>query len=137
MSPLEERSYEGMMKEIKRRPTGGSSSVIFTLASWKSPNTRDPNAAGMFFNEFGDCRKDMIHAVIEGVCLHLKWQLSAMEKKVQTSDPVKFVGGGALAPLTCQILADVLDRRVETVDQPPKRRCGRCSHPHCHGHGQD
>lgn len=119
MSPLEERSYEGMMKEIRDVPPG-SNGVIFT--PWLHGNRNpfeDPNAAGMFFNlSLETVGKDMIHAVIEGVCLHLKWQLSAMEKKVQTSDPVKFVGGGALAPLTCQILADVLDRRVETVDQP-------------------
>ena len=31
---------------------------------------------------------------------------------------IVFVGGGALSYVTCQILADVLGRRVETVDKP-------------------
>ncbi|MCR5543021.1 MAG: hypothetical protein K6F55_02655 [Eubacterium sp.] len=28
------------------------------------------------------------------------------------------VGGGALSPVTCQILADILGRTIETVDNP-------------------
>jgi len=31
---------------------------------------------------------------------------------------IRLVGGGALAPLTCQILSDILNRHVETVDDP-------------------
>jgi xylulokinase len=41
-----------------------------------------------------------------------------MEKSVRTSPGIRLVGGGALAPLTCQILSDVLNRHVETVDNP-------------------
>ena len=44
--------------------------------------------------------------------------LEAQEKKVSTSSVIRFVGGGALSALTCQILADVLGRKVETVNKP-------------------
>lgn len=37
---------------------------------------------------------------------------------MKTSKIIRFVGGGALAPLTCQILSDVLGREIETVDNP-------------------
>lgn len=60
----------------------------------------------------------MIHAVLEGVCYHLRWQLETIEQKCRTSKTIRFVGGGALAPLTCQMLADVLGREIETVDNP-------------------
>ncbi len=60
----------------------------------------------------------MIHAVLEGICYHLRWQLEAQEKKVQTSKVIRFVGGGALAPLTCQMLSDMLGRKIETVEEP-------------------
>jgi len=40
------------------------------------------------------------------------------ERKVKASSKVRLVGGGALAPLTCQILADVLGREIETVPHP-------------------
>ena len=107
------------MKEIEDVPAG-SNGVIFT--PWLHGNRNpfeDPHAAGMFFNlSLRTSGRDMIHSVIEGVCFHLKWQMEAVEKQVQTVGTTKFVGGGALSPLLCQTLTDVLDRRIETVDQP-------------------
>lgn len=44
--------------------------------------------------------------------------LECEERKVKTSDPVRFVGGGALSPVTCQILADITGRKIETVNNP-------------------
>jgi xylulokinase len=108
-----------MMDQIKDVPAG-SRGVIFT--PWLHGNRNpfeDPNARGMFFGlGIESTSVDMVHAVIEGVCLHLKWQMTAMEKLTPTSEVIRFVGGGALAPLTCQILADVLGKKVETVDSP-------------------
>ena len=60
----------------------------------------------------------MIRSVLEGVCYHLRWFLETEEKKVKSSDRVRFVGGGALSDLTCQILADCTGKVVETVDTP-------------------
>ena len=37
---------------------------------------------------------------------------------MKTNDTVRFVGGGALSSLTCQILADITGKTVETVDSP-------------------
>lgn len=111
--------YSYMIEEISSVPAG-SGGVVFT--PWLHGNRcpfEDPNAAGMFFNirlETG--KRELIHSVLEGVCYHLRWQLEAQEKKVTTSPVVRFVGGGALAPLTCQMLANILGRPVETVASP-------------------
>lgn len=111
--------YDYMMYAIKD-VSAGSGGVIFT--PWLHGNRcpfEDINARGMFFNigiETG--KTELIHAVLEGVCYHLRWQLEAQEKKVKTSSAIRFVGGGALAPLTCQILSDVLGREIETVENP-------------------
>lgn len=111
--------YDYMMYSIKDVPSG-SNGVIFT--PWLHGNRcpfEDPDARGMFFNirlETG--KTELIHSVIEGVCYHLRWQLEAMEKSVQTSSVIRLVGGGALAPLTCQILSDMLNREIEIVDSP-------------------
>lgn len=111
--------YDYMMDVIKDVPAG-SNEVIFT--PWLHGNRcpfEDPDARGMFFNISLETGKtELIHSVIEGVCYHLRWQLESCEKKVKTSQVIKFVGGGALAPLTCQILSDVLGREIETVDSP-------------------
>ena len=44
--------------------------------------------------------------------------LECQSKKVKTSDPVRFCGGGALGKVTCQILSDILQRDIEVVDSP-------------------
>ncbi|MBR3768154.1 MAG: FGGY-family carbohydrate kinase [Clostridia bacterium] len=111
--------YDYMTDVIDSVPAGAGG-VIFT--PWLHGNRcpfEDPNARGMFFNislETG--KSELIRSVIEGVCFHLRWFMEAEEKKVKSSETVRFVGGGALSYATCQILADVLGKKVETVDKP-------------------
>ncbi|MBQ3263286.1 MAG: FGGY-family carbohydrate kinase [Oscillospiraceae bacterium] len=111
-----ESLYDYMSEAISKIPAGAGG-VIFT--PWLHGNRcpfEDPNAAGMFFNikiETGE--KQMIRAVLEGICFHLRWMLECQDKKIRTSPVIRFVGGGALSPVTCQILADVTGRIVETV----------------------
>jgi xylulokinase len=111
--------YDYMMHAIKDVPAG-SNGVVFT--PWLHGNRcpfEDPNARGMFFNISIETGKtELIHSVLEGVCYHLRWQLEAQEKKVKTSQVIRLVGGGALAPLTCQIISDMLGREIETVENP-------------------
>ena len=119
LETIYESLYDFMLQETKDIPAG-SHGVIFT--PWLHGNRcpfEDPNAHGMFFNislETG--KRDLIHAVVEGICYHLRWQLEAQQKKVRTSRIIRFVGGGALAPVTCQTLANILGREVQTVHNP-------------------
>ncbi len=111
--------YDYMMDTIKDI-TPGCKGVIFT--PWLHGNRcpfEDPLAKGMFFNfslETG--KRYLIRAVLEGICYHKRWMLESQERKVKTSDPIRFVGGGAISPITCQILADILGRTIETVQSP-------------------
>lgn len=57
----------------------------------------------------------MIRAVLEGICYHLRWLLECEARKVKTSNTIRFVGGGALSPVTCQMLSDITGRTIETV----------------------
>ena len=108
------------MSEVVAASEPGAGGVIFT--PWLHGNRcpfEDANAAGMFFNISLDTGKtDMIRAVVEGVCYHLRWMLECQDKKVKTSQTVRFCGGGALSAVTSQILADILDRPVEVPAQP-------------------
>ena len=71
----------------------------------------------MFFNiRIETCKRDMIRAVLEGICYHLRWLLECEAKKVKTSGTLRFVGGGSLSPVICQMLADITGRKIETVD---------------------
>ena len=111
--------YEHLSAEIAKVPPGANG-VLFT--PWLHGNRcpfEDSMAGGMFFNicvENG--KRDMLRAVLEGICYHLRWLLECEAKKVKTSDPIRFVGGGALSPVTCQMLADITGRTIETIDNP-------------------
>jgi len=111
--------YEYLTEVIDSVPPG-SGGVVFT--PWLHGNRcpfEDPNARGMFFNISLDTGKtELLRSVIEGVCFHLRWFLEVQDKKIKTSEIIRFVGGGALSAVTCQILADVTGRVVETVDSP-------------------
>lgn len=111
--------YDYLCEVISKAPAG-SNGVIFT--PWLHGNRcpfEDPYAKGMFFNIGLDTGKTlMIRSVVEGICFHKKWMLEAQEKKVKTSTPIMFVGGGALSPVICQILADILGREVVTIPNP-------------------
>lgn len=111
--------YDYLSEVIKETPAG-SNGVIFT--PWLHGNRcpfEAPDARGMFFNISLDTGKtQMIRAVVEGVCYHLRWMIECQDKKLKTSNPIRFVGGGALSPVTCQILADITGRVVETVPSP-------------------
>jgi xylulokinase len=109
--------YEYLSDEVSKVPPGANG-VIFT--PWLHGNRcpfEDSNAGGIFFNiRIENGKRDMIRAVLEGICYHLRWLLECEAKKEKTSDPVRFVGGGALSPVTSQMLADITGRTIETVN---------------------
>ncbi|MCI5825182.1 MAG: FGGY-family carbohydrate kinase [Arcanobacterium sp.] len=118
-----ETAYGSMydyMSEVVDAVPAGSGGAIF--APWLHGNRspfEDPFVRGMFFNlgiETG--KSELIRSVLEGVCMHLRWLLESSERKVPASKVVRFAGGGALSPVTAQILADVFGRPVETMDSP-------------------
>jgi xylulokinase len=111
--------YDYLTETITKVPAGANG-VLFT--PWLHGNRcpfEDPNAAGMFFNIRLDTgKRDLIRAVVEGVCYHLRWMLECQDQKIKTSETIRFVGGGALSEVTCQILADMTGRKLETVPDP-------------------
>ena len=108
------------MTEVIRDVEPGSGGLLF--APWLHGNRcpfEDPASRGVFIGIGIDTGKtEMIHAVLEGVFYHLRWMLECQERKVKTSKVIRFVGGGALSPVGCQMLADILGRTLETVESP-------------------
>jgi xylulokinase len=116
-----ERVYESLydyMSDTISKIGPGSGGVIFT--PWLHGNRcpfEDSMAAGMFFNlKLETGKTELIRAVLEGICFHLRWMLECQDKKIKTSQTIRFVGGGALSGVTCQILADITGRVIETVE---------------------
>lgn len=116
-----ESVYESLydyMSEVISKIGPGAGGVIFT--PWLHGNRcpfEDPDAAGIFFNvKLETGKTEMIRAVLEGICFHLRWMLECQDKKIKTSQTIRFVGGGALSGVTCQILSDITGRIIETVE---------------------
>jgi len=111
--------YTYMTEAIKDIPPG-SNGVIFT--PWLHGNRcpfEDPNAVGMFTGiKIETGKTELIHAVAEGILFHLRWMLECQDNKLKTKETIRFVGGGALSPIMCQMLADIIGRKVETVKSP-------------------
>ena len=114
------RSLYDYMTETVAKAPAGSGGVLFT--PWLHGNRcpfEDPTATGMFFGirlETG--KTELIRAVLEGICYHLRWMLECEARKVKFSDTIRFVGGGALSPVTSQILADITGHTIEVVESP-------------------
>ncbi|MEA4964901.1 MAG: FGGY-family carbohydrate kinase [Oscillospiraceae bacterium] len=116
---IPELDYDDMIDYIADVPAG-SNGVMFT--PWIHGNRcpfEDSNARGIFFN-IGNINRgsDLVKSVIEGICLHMRWMLTESEKTFKTTKTVRFSGGSAIAPYICQVLADVLNRPVEVVENP-------------------
>ena len=109
--------YDYISEVISEVPPGANG-IIFT--PWMHGNRcpfEDSNAGGIFFNiKVENSKKDMLRAVLEGICYHLRWLLECEEDKVKTSETIRFVGGGALSSVVCQMLADIIGRTIETVN---------------------
>jgi len=64
-------------------------------------------------------RGHLLRAVFEGVAFNNRWALGVVEKLLGESVPeVRITGGGAQSDAWCQIMADVLGKRVERVAKP-------------------
>lgn len=106
--------------EVVAETPAGAGGVLF--APWLHGNRspfEDPNARGMFFNIGLDTgKRRLIRAVVEGILYQKRWYLECMARKCAIVGPVRFVGGGAVSPVTAQILADVTGRTVRVVEHP-------------------
>lgn len=115
--------YESLydyLSEVIATAEPGAGGVIFT--PWLHGNRcpfEDPHARGSFQGiGLNTGKTELLRAVVEGVCFHLRWFIETAQKRVPASQRVRFSGGGALSPVTSQILADILGRPVDVVDHP-------------------
>jgi xylulokinase len=99
----------------------GAGGVQFTpwLAGERTPIS-DRHARGGFNNVgLETSRHHLVRATLEGVAMNSRWLLQSAEKFTKHRfDAIRLIGGGAQSPLWCQIMADVMDRTIEQVEDP-------------------
>jgi xylulokinase len=108
------------LDSIIERTEIGSKNLIFTpwMFGERAP-INDPNVRGGFYNlSLEHTRKEILRAVYEGVAFNIKWSLIYLEKLLGKSDEINCIGGGVKSEVWCQILADVLERKVVQMNSP-------------------
>lgn len=99
----------------------GSNGVIFYSALFGSGYpTWDTNATGMFLGLRSTTTKaDMVRSVMEGITLESRHILeNVMSAGVNMRDVITVTGGASKSPQWCQIIADVMNRKIRTLDVP-------------------
>jgi xylulokinase len=89
------------------------------LAGERSP-AEDKTVRASFANlSLATDASDLVRAVLEGVAANSAWLFGHVETFTKHRlEPVRLLGGGAQSDLWAQIYADVLNRRIERVEDP-------------------
>ncbi len=113
--------YFHAINQIAAEAPPGSNGLIYTpwIHGERAP-IEDPWARANIFNiSLNNTRGDLVRAILEGVAFNTRWILEPVENFCRRKmDPINVVGGGANSNLWCQILADVLGRRIKQVKNP-------------------
>jgi len=108
------------LDSITEKAEVGSKNLIFTpwMFGERSP-INDPNVRGGFYNlSLEHTRDSILRSIYEGVAFNIKWSLITIEKLVGKSEEINCIGGGAKSDIWCQILADVLKRKIVQMENP-------------------
>ncbi len=110
-----------LMDESVGRVPPGSNHLIFTpwMYGERAP-IGDCNVRSSFLGLSADhTRENLVRAVYEGVAYNIRWIVEIVENEFGFPLPeLRVVGGGARGAPWMQILADVTQRKVETVRDP-------------------
>jgi xylulokinase len=113
--------YFEAINQIAGEAPPGSHGILY--APWiygeRAP-IEDPWVRANIFNvSLDNTRGDLARAILEGVAYNTRWVLKPVESFCRCKmDSIHVAGGGASSKLWCQILADVLNRRIKQVKNP-------------------
>lgn len=112
--------YKVLEREAERIPAGSDRLLFMPWLNGERSPVDNPLLRGGFFNQsLKTTRGHLVRAVLEGVAYNSRWLLTYVEKFVgRELESIRLIGGGARSKLWCQILADVLNRRIQQVDEP-------------------
>jgi xylulokinase len=112
---LNNPDYNAEQKEITKL---GNNKVFYLpyLNGERTPHN-NPEAKGAFVGmTLTTTRADMTQAVMEGVAFSLRDILEKIRSLGVTVNSARIIGGGAKSPAWCQIMADVLNIKVEKIN---------------------
>lgn len=109
-------TYELLMTEASQAPPGCEGLFFLPYLSGERTPYPDVNARGTFFGlTLRHTKSHMVRSVLEGVAFSLRDCLELIRSMGLDVTTVFASGGGARSELWRQILADVLDREMQTL----------------------
>ena len=126
--------YKIFDKIVEKAPAGANN-LIFTpwLYGERQPVENSTIRGGLYNISLDTNREHLIRAVFEGVAYNIRWLFMYAEKfiskwvKKEKPEMIKgdfimpelnIIGGGANSNIWCQIIADVLNRKIKQVKDP-------------------
>jgi xylulokinase len=80
----------------------------------------DPRHRGAFLGiSLSTARADLARAMLEGICMQMRWLADEVEAALGVPfETIRFVGGAAASDLWASIMADVVGRPIEQLENP-------------------
>lgn len=109
--------YNIMLNDAEKSEAGSSGVVFLPYLMGERTPHNDANAKGVFFGlGITTSKGDMTRAVLEGVAFALRDSLEIMKQLNIPMNTARVNGGGARSRLWLQVLADVLNIKVEIIN---------------------
>ncbi|CAK7045554.1 xylulokinase [Tissierella sp.] len=113
---VNESNFDSLLDEAKNVKIDNNIFFLPYLIGERTPHN-DPNARGTFIGmNMTTKRKDMTRAILEGVAFSLRDTFEIMRDMGMNIAEITINGGGARSDLWCQIMADVLNVKVNKVN---------------------
>lgn len=111
-----EEVYNQMTSEAETVPAGSDGLIYLPYLMGERSPVLDPDARGVFFGLSGRHQKaHLTRAVLEGITLSQKHNLQVLHEMGIKPEILTACGGGGASPMWRQLIADVLDTKVNTI----------------------
>ncbi|MEW6567955.1 MAG: FGGY-family carbohydrate kinase [Chloroflexota bacterium] len=112
-------TYELLSQMAAAVPPGAEGLLFAPWLSGERAPVLDHYARGAFVGlGLSHGKAHLARAVMEGVALHLRWIIEAMEALGLKIGPLQAIGGGSTSPVWTQIISDVTGRPLRVVQHP-------------------
>jgi xylulokinase len=109
--------YVLMDKEAETVPAGANGVMYLPYLMGERTPHLDPNARGVFFGLSAiHTRRDMLRAVMEGVCYSLRDCMEIIRETGISANEVRASGGGGKSPLWRQMQSSMFNCNVNTIN---------------------
>ncbi len=114
---LDKKGYELLNKQAENISVGSDGLIFLPYLSGERTPHADPYARGVFFGiSYIHTQDHFVRSIMEGVAFSQLDCLDIMRKLGITSDKIVLFGGGAKSKIWRQIISDILESKIVTLN---------------------